>query len=776
MRSSSRLCVATALATLLTLLTFTKVARAEAIAAPVGGKPVPLDGAVACGAAPDGWSVEPGARSVRPPTTASSVGAVGELKVAKTPADCATSSTLIKLVTVGELPTIDRTSFVLRPDEGRLEGRGRGLRGMVVTFPSANGRGGNACHDPKRDGASEVCTWAVPTTTDGITSSLRWLPAGALATPDATLFGADGRSIPPSVLTLSPARIELGQILPNNPSVDVSSGVGLLRLPHPEAIVGAECAPLKCDLSDGNVRVMAPSANVATIDLRFRLAPHVTYVGKAAADAVPSVRVALLRCPMSFASGAVPRGVDRTLAVMKIEGRCARDVESLRFTIGGRKLDVAAMRRASDTSYVALALGNVEGDDVTITAVRSDDGAAKASAEGAVVATAHAETRRLPVVRSVVELPGHPSIDFVPNNRTAIVHVSKVPDAELALLPLDGVYTAKVERSVTLVQGDVTAAGDITFQFGYRVPSLPAPLDKLNLAVLSDTLQRAVKEANVPAPFGTSAESSDPLVEVTCLDGGGGSRRVRPGVAVHVPYGERDGCRMILHREKLDPAFGTQKLQLEIDIVALDGSTRPNGHVSQTIVLRAGSEPRIAWIRGVSSAYDRANVRLSHVADEAHYLGALEIATGAPMVQWSVIFGTGRLRLYATTAIPTGLYRFGDAHSSGALSLNFGVISRLTWLDSEGHEGLLGAEAGVLAFGLTGDTTASGNTLTQVGGVFGLGLAIPIANAGQPTQASINLHAWLEQRLTQGGGDGLNSSRAIIFGPSISVGNVGTTF
>jgi hypothetical protein len=62
-----------------------------------------------------------------------------------------------------------------------------------------------------------------------------------------------------------------------------------------------------------------------------------------------------------------------------------------------------------------------------------------------------------------------------------------------------------------------------------------------------------------------------------------------------------------------------------------------------------------------------------------------------------------------------------------------------------------------------------------VGAVAGLGLAIPIANPGAPTQASINLHGWFEQRIT-GSGNEAGSEQAFIFGPSISIGNVGTTF
>ena len=179
-------------------------------------------------------------------------------------------------------------------------------------------------------------------------------------------------------------------------------------------------------------------------------------------------------------------------------------------------------------------------------------------------------------------------------------------------------------------------------------------------------------------------------------------------------------------------------------------------------------------------------MRLSHVADENHYLGALDIISGEPAVQWTVVFGTGRVRLYATTAIPTGLYRFGTSQTSGVLSLSLGVLSRFTWLDSEGHEGLLGLEAGLMAFGLTGgDTSQAGYSLFQVGAVAGLGLSIPIANAGAATQASINLHAWFEQRIagstngppgTNGASIESKSAQAVIFGPSISLGNVGTTF
>ena len=97
-------------------------------------------------------------------------------------------------------------------------------------------------------------------------------------------------------------------------------------------------------------------------------------------------------------------------------------------------------------------------------------------------------------------------------------------------------------------------------------------------------------------------------------------------------------------------------------------------------------------------------------------------------------------KFYLTAAIPTSLYRFskdpGDL-GSGPLALNFGVLSRLTWLDTDGHEGLVGLEAGLMGMGLATDKDR------QLAIVMGMGLGVPLGNVNQPTQASVNIHAWL---------------------------------
>jgi hypothetical protein len=443
--------------------------------------------------------------------------------------------------------------------------------------------------------------------------------------------------------------------------------------------------------------------------------------------------------------------------------------------VGGHQADVTQTESAKDAAYAVVTIGSLEASTVSITAVRGES-------DSTVVAVARTETRVVPVVRTVLEIPGYPPLAFIPNNRPAIVHVPTVSGAALALLPIEDVYATKTEGGVTTVQGDINAVGLVALVFGYRVPTLPAPLDQVNLGVLEETLHRPVKEANVPAPFGLTALKPDALAEVVCSSDGEISTRAIPGVTLRLPFREREGCRVIIHRERLSPEYGEQKLTFEIIVNKLDGTPRADGHVMQTLTMAAGPEPRVAWIKGVVDPYDRVIIRLSHVADEAHYLGASDIISGAPAVQWNILFGTGHVRLYATTAIPTGLYRFGNASGSGILSLSLAVITRLTWLDSDGHEGLLGLETGIMAFGFTNSAAQS---LTEVGIVAGVGLSIPIAGAGSPTQASINLHAWVEQRISEpttplSTATNLNpipaSARSIIVGPSISFGNVGTTF
>jgi hypothetical protein len=466
---------------------------------------------------------------------------------------------------------------------------------------------------------------------------------------------------------------------------------------------------------------------------------------------------------MSIASGDALRGIDASRAVVRVDARCVGEARSLRWFSAGRALELLESVDAGGSAYVLLGVGRLEGDELVVTASR-------AGADGSIVGQARARARAIPPPRATLTLGDGGTVEYLPTNRPATVRWAKAQGAgELVLLPLEGVYDVSTSAGETAVRGLRGAGGFVSLRFAWRVPTLPGRLGSADLAVVPDPVERPMHEASVPVALGASAAGPRPLVEMLCGTGSG-LQRVAPGLEAHVSFADRDACRLLFHRERLSSDDGAQRLQLDVDVTRVDGTARPEGHVSQSFVIRASDQPRFAWIKGVAGAFDRVTVRVAH-ADDAL---AADAAHEEPSVQWSLVFGTSHWRLYGTTAIPTGLYRVSDRSHSGILSLNLGVVMRGTWLDSQGHEGFLGLEAGMMGEGLANDTDSSGHSLTQVATVTGLGLSVPIANRSLATETSINLHAWFEYEVSRDLGGQPGSPLGFVFGPSISIGNVGT--
>jgi hypothetical protein len=594
-----------------------------------------------------------------------------------------------------------------------------------------------------------------------------------------TTYDANGRRVAPEELALRPARVLVSALVPANVSVDLAGDASRIPLTHPEAVASVDCGAAACELEGGAIVVRAVRNIGQTLAVRARMAPHVLFVhaergDKAdALDSAPSFQVGVLPCAMSIASGDALRGVDDARVVVRLDARCAAEASSLRFAVGTQPAPVQKIVTDGGAAYVVLRVGRLEGSELAITALRGESDATQAG----VVGVARARTRPAPQTRATLELAGGGAIDFIPTNRTAFVRFASAEDhAHLSLLPLEGVYEVQAAPGGTTIRGLPGAAGYVGLRFAYRVDSLPGALATTDLASIADPLERPLKEANVPAPLGASSLGDHPLVELVCAGDGGKPTAIKPGDASHVAYSARDTCRVVFHRERLSPEDGTQRLTLDIDVTRVDGSPRPEAHVTQSIVLRPAPEPRYAWVKGVSGPFDHVTVRVAHDDDEDHYVGAdaRANASSAPSVQWSVIAGEGHARIYATTAIPTGLYRVSDTNHSGILTLNFGVVARLTWLDGEGHEGFLGLEGGVMGVGLANDQSASGRSLTQVATVWGAGLSVPIANRSLATETSINLHAWGEYEVSRDLGGYGGSPLGFVFGPSISIGNLGT--
>ncbi|MET0341770.1 MAG: hypothetical protein ABW252_12270 [Polyangiales bacterium] len=749
-------------------------ARAEFLHAPVGGKPVLLgDGRVTCETSGNAWSYEQHSKLVRPPAQDGTVGKPVELKVAESAAACADESTtaLVTLLAVDRFPTIDSTSVVFAPDEGRLDMQGTRLAGVTVTWKSGDQQGYDVCRDAYTEQGEERCTWSVgrDASADLQATTFRWLPRGARDEEGAAFYDTAGRRMTPESFALLPAKVTLTRLVPTDAAIDLATGQGEVPLVHPEAVGSAECGQLQCEMSNGRLIVRGATSLVNTVDLKLRLVPHVYMLRKEQLDATVSVKLSVLHCPMSIASGPPVRNNDDAKVIVKLEGRCAKDVNTLRFVTRDGPLKVLQTLNERDATYVLLQLRAVHGDTLTITAVRGE-------ADGIALAVAYTPLRAAPQVRAALELPNNPNLGFIPNNRWANVRVSPAGEHQyFALLPVESIYDVKeVAGAPFMIRAEPHAAGLAVLRFGLRAERLPAGLDQVDLAVVEDPLQRRTAEANVPRSIDGS-ETKEPLVEFLCGGGNAPLHKIEVGVTAYLTYDLRDTCRVVFHRERLSKEDGTQKLSFEVDIIKPDNTLRGDAHVGETVTMRAGKEPRYAWIRGISDPFDRVRVRLSHVSDDDHYIGANEL-TGLPAAQWSAVLGSSRVRLYGTSAIPTGLYRFGfgadSREASGVLQLNFGVISRLALLDKEGKEFPVALETGVLVFGITNSRSQTGEQLFQVGVVAGLGFAVPISNRGQLSQASINVHAWVEINAMR---DAEASRYAFIFGPSISIGNVGTS-
>ena len=716
-------------------------AGAETLAAPPGAAPIAIPGGrIACGTPLGGWTVDPTHHLVRPPAK----GAPGtrvDLAVAATDQACAKASQPLALVVTAPWPTLEHA--VLSLDDGQLVLRGHRLAGLQLR----NSRGARAtCDAVETEGASELCR--VAAAADGGTWS--WLPAGAAGTSDEALFDSDGRAATADTLAFAIDRIELALLVRPDAAIDAFSPGSTVQLRHADRIAAVDCAPASCVLDGDGLLVSGLPAGSASLAVRVRLGPHVVLRRGDVVESSPVVRIPIVRCPISVVSGPPLRGIDAQTLVVQVGGRCGRDLDRLRFQVGGVPAERARQVSDGTSGYAVLRIGRTDSEALAIAAL-SDQG-------DSAIAQIRVATRAAPPIHVTVDLANR-AIDFIPTNVAANARVTSPSwDGAIAIAPIEGVYTVDHAGKV---RGVPTAGGVVAMRV-VLLRQLPPPLGDIDLATVTEPVERPLHEATSFAPlFG-----KDPLVELLCDDGSGPSA-IAPGATAHIPFDHKDSCRVVLHRERLAPALGEQKLTLEVDVTRVDGSPRSEARVSRRLHLSHDDAPRMLWLRGADGRFDRYTVRLSQDDDEHVHEDEL------PAAQWSIVTGRGRARVYATSAIPTGLYRVADHDHSGILTLNFGVLARATWLDSLGREGILCAEAGALTVGLANDTSASGKSLTQVATVAGLGLSVPIANRALAAETSVNLHAWIEFEPSRAFGSGSGSAWAFVFGPSITVGNLG---
>jgi hypothetical protein len=376
-----------------------------------------------------------------------------------------------------------------------------------------------------------------------------------------------------------------------------------------------------------------------------------------------------------------------------------------------------------------------------------------------------------------LSLEGYGEIQFIPRNRAALVAVSHIAGmGELVPVTVPGAYAVTRSAEGYQVRGVYAAGGYTSLRFAYRIPGVPKEFADTDFGEIVDPVQRPIREASIPAPIGDHS-----LVELFCKNAKGQLVLIKPGSPIHIPFIERDSCRLKLHRERIPQESGEQRLDVDVSIIAVSGAERGEAHFSEQLTLRHAKDTEVIWIRGAKEQFDRINVRITHIVDQGLFdNNDMRRRLELPSAQWTVVTENATFKFYATAAMPASLYRFSaDGKASGTLSLNLGLLTRITWLDSDGHEGLLALEAGMMGMGLADQVQRK---LALVGG---LGISIPLGNVNQPTQAAINIHMWLSYNVgkTVIYKDPITgavymepltvSSWAMVFGPSITIGSIG---
>jgi hypothetical protein len=741
------------------LLLAASQARAEMIQVPEGGRAVLLGkDRILCSAVPEGWVATADRRALRPPAVATSSNRVAEVRCAT---DCARPHSTVTLVATGPWPDIDPSSVNLFLDEGRLDFKGKSLEQAQILWRTSDSSGRDVCVAPTPVAKLQQCSVSLDSRLPAYTQ-LRWLPAYAQEGPEVVTLDAKGHPADPSTFVLRPARLAIAQLFTVTDALDVSQGFGVIPLVHPEAVGSIDCGASRCEQTAARIVMHNIPAVATQVTVTVRLAAGFALSRAEKLETSVTATLPVVRCPISIVSGRPLRNMDETQILVRIAERC-RSSSRLRWFIGTDQADVVREARDDGGDYAVLRTGPILGLNATITASRADS---TSGVVGFVVTPTQSPQRP----QSTLELPGYGPINFIPTNREAVWSLGGVPHMRVVPLGVPEVYTIRSEKGRTLILGDKNSGGYMNLRYAYRGNDLPKAFAETNLAVVTEAVQRPLHEASIPIALAGSTARPKPIAEFLCADKTGATVALVPGKPARIPFSARATCRVVLHQDRLMPEDGQQDVVLEVEVTKASGGKRSDASISEHMVLRPGGDTRIFYLKGMVEQFDQIAVRLSHVVDETRYVLGQSAKQSPPSAQWSATVEGGLVRLYVSLSIPAGLYRINDPAAS--LTLNFGVLGRLTWLDRNGKEGLFGLETGVLGASLIpqqyNGSPAYPPTLVTL---LGLGVRVEVGQG-----AAVGVHLWgaYEFRSEYTFNDQTASHWSILFGPSISIGNVGT--
>jgi hypothetical protein len=263
----------------------------------------------------------------------------------------------------------------------------------------------------------------------------------------------------------------------------------------------------------------------------------------------------------------------------------------------------------------------------------------------------------------------------------------------------------------------------------------------------------AVKNLNLSIPLLGKDPSTSSFVEVQCGQPGK-HQLILVGTLNRIPFEARDSCRLIFHLDRMPKDAGQQRLRVEA------------GDFHQVITLSPGPGELIATIpAGTKNEFDPLTVTITHDLLSGHYTLLPRQSLGEAL-SYRILLSDRSFKISATTAMPTGMFRFSTKELSGSMPISAGALTRFTYVQDAGREFPLGLEVGLFGTNLSNTPDFSI--------VMGIGLSLPVLNQNTVLQASFNIHAWAEfapTRLSRG-----DPSFAFLFGPSFSVGMLSTTF
>jgi hypothetical protein len=354
-------------------------------------------------------------------------------------------------------------------------------------------------------------------------------------------------------------------------------------------------------------------------------------------------------------------------------------------------------------------------------------------------------------------------LDFIPSNQPAKLQLGYSDprwDSQLIAENRPGFFSVSRKDDSWRIQGKSGVTGNIPLHLSYRPSALNSFLsDSLKqsqtptLATIETKNVFAVKAINVPLKLLPDKKKASKFIEVRC----GVAKKeanIQIGNLARVAYDQRDSCRLVLHRDLIPIKAGTQRLKIKA------------GSFSQIVELTPKLDPlTITLPASDKNEYDTLTLSIAHDMLSGHYTLQSRQNLGE-QAYYRILLSDSWFRISATTALPTGMFRFGSGDVEGTVPISAGALMRIVYLQPNGKEFPVGIESGPFGTNLSGQPDFSL--------VAGVGISIPVLNPNTSLQASFNIHAWLEYAPTRSARD--EGAFAFLFGPSFTVGRISTTF